>query len=362
MRSSVRPGPVLTDASATSAKEHLSGGRRAAGSLALGCSTGPRRWEVPAIADITLTTVTRTQGANLALKEGAISLPGYVLRFEEVPVLVHGFRRMVRDLAFDVCEMAITTYLCAREHGVAFTAIPVFLVRGFHHDAIVVNTDAKIATPRSLEGRTVGVNRGYTVTTGVWARAILQEEHGVDLRAVTWARSGDEHVASYEPPANVIDLDGVRPLEDLVATGTLPAAVGMPMDHPNVAPLIPDPFEAGFRSLATRGFYPINHLVVVRDDVLAADPGLAVALFEAFSEAKAAYVRGLRMRPVDPEVADERLHLRVMQVMDDPLPYGVKPNRRMIDELIRHAVTQGILREAPEPEDVFHEETRELVG
>ena len=72
--------------------------------------------------------------------------------------------------------MAITTYICARAHGKRFTALPIFPMRAFHHGAIVCNTKAGIQSPKDLEGRKVGVNRGYTVTTGVWARGILQHQ------------------------------------------------------------------------------------------------------------------------------------------------------------------------------------------
>ena len=105
----------------------------------------------------------------------------FEFEFEEVDPLIAAFRRMVRGNEFDICEMAITTYICAKAHGKPMTAVPIFLVRAFHHGAILVNTKAGIRTPKDLEGRKVGVNRGYTVTTGVWARSILQEEHGVDL-------------------------------------------------------------------------------------------------------------------------------------------------------------------------------------
>ena len=101
--------------------------------------------------------------------------------FEEVDPIIAAFRRMVRGNEFDICEMAITTYICAKEHGKPMTAMPVFLVRAFHHGAILANTKAGLRTPKDLEGKKVGVNRGYTVTTGVWARGILQDEHGVDL-------------------------------------------------------------------------------------------------------------------------------------------------------------------------------------
>ena len=86
--------------------------------------------------------------------------------FEDVPVIIKAFRRMVRGLEFDISEMAITTYLTAKAHGKPFTAIPVFPMRAFHHGAILYNTRSGIRTPKDLEGKKVGVNRGYTVTTG----------------------------------------------------------------------------------------------------------------------------------------------------------------------------------------------------
>ncbi|HEV8686363.1 MAG TPA: hypothetical protein VGQ84_03745, partial [Gaiellaceae bacterium] len=86
-----------------------------------------------------LKTVTRTQGNNAALKDGTVTPSGFTFEFEEVDPLIRAFRRMVRKREYDVCEMAITTYLCAKEHGKRFTALPIFLVRGFHHGAIVAN-------------------------------------------------------------------------------------------------------------------------------------------------------------------------------------------------------------------------------
>lgn len=179
-----------------------------------------------------LRTVTRTSGANAALKDGTVTPRGCAFDFEEIPVLVQGFRRMVRSLEFDVSEMALTTYLVARAHGVRFTALPIFLVRGFHHGAIQVAAGSDIRQPKDLEGRRVGVNRGYTVTTGVWARAILREEYGVDLDSVTWVLSGDEHVAEYRPPANVVPVEPGRTLEELLRSGELAAVIGRTWTHP----------------------------------------------------------------------------------------------------------------------------------
>src|SRR5215475_12137566 len=191
------------------------------------------------MAELTLKTVTRTQGNNQALKDGTVKPKTFAFDFVEVPVLIDGFRRMVRGNEFDICEMAITTYICAKAHGKPMTAVPVFLVRAFHHGAILANTKAGIRSPKDLEGKRVGVNRGYTVTTGVWARGVLQEEHGVDLGKVTWVLSGDEHVAEYRPPANVVPIDPGKKMEDMLASGELVAAIGADVNSPDVKPLIP---------------------------------------------------------------------------------------------------------------------------
>jgi 4,5-dihydroxyphthalate decarboxylase len=315
------------------------------------------------MTDLHLRTVIRTQGNNQALEDGIVTPRGVVLEFEEVAVLVHAFRRMVRELAYDVCEMALTTYVCAREHGKRFTALPVFLVRRLHHGAIVYNVTSGIQTPKDLEGRRVGVNRGYTVTGGVWARSILQEEHGVDLSRVTWVTSGDEHVAEYRPPPNVVPLEPGRDLAEMVATGELAAAINIAVDHPDVAPLIPDATEAGFAALRERGFYPINHLVVVRDDLLDAHPDLATILFAAFAEAKNRYVERLRSNAIAAPTPADALHERVMQVTGgDPLPYGIQPSRAVLETLIRHAVDQRILERPVSVESLFPESTHGLIA
>ena len=313
------------------------------------------------MAEITLTAVTRTQGSTQALKDGSVTPARAALRFEEVPVLPQAFRRMVRSLEFDVSEMAFTTYLCAKAHGKPFTALPIFLVRGFHHGAIVHRAADGEVDPKQLEGREVGVNRGYTVTTGVWARGILADEHGVDLSRVTWVLSGDEHVAEYRPPRNVVPVEPGKDVPEMVATGELAAGIGVAAGHPGVVPLIPDAAEAGFAALRERGLYPINHLVVVRDDLLAAHPDLAPDLFAAYAEAKNRYVARLRDGAVtDPGPAD-RMYQRVMEITGaDPLPYGIAPNRAMIDELIRHAVAQQILDKPVTAEQLFPESTYDL--
>jgi 4,5-dihydroxyphthalate decarboxylase len=308
-------------------------------------------------------TVTRTQGNNRALKEGAVKPRTFEFDFIEVDPLIDAFRRMVRGLEFDISEMALTTYLAAREHGKRFTALPIFLVRAFHHGAIVVNTKSGIRSPKDLEGKRVGVARGYTVTTGVWARSVLQHEHGVDLSKVTWVLSGDEHVAEFRPPANVVPLEKGRKMADLVISGELPAAINVDVDHPDVKPLIANPKEAGFAALRARGHYPINHTVVVKDELLAAHPDLAGDVFEAFAQSKRRYVERLKNREIEKPTAMDELHRRVMEITGkDPLPYGIEPNRGPLEELIASAKEQGIISRKFAVEELFPAAARTLVG
>jgi 4,5-dihydroxyphthalate decarboxylase len=311
---------------------------------------------------VKLTAVTRTQGNNRALKDGTVKPKTFEFAFEEVDPLIAAFRRMVRGLEFDICEMAITTYICAKAHGKRMTAVPVFLVRAFHHGAILVNTKAGIAKPKDLEGRRVGVNRGYTVTTGVWARSILQDEHGVDLSKITWVLSGDEHVAEYRPPANVVPIEAGKKMGDMLASGELAAAIGVEATSPDVKPLIPNALEAGLAALRRNGHYPINHLVVIKDELIASHPDLAAGVFDAFAQAKRVYLERLKAGQIEKPTEVDEVHKRVMAIAGDPLPYGIVPNRKVIDTLIGHALTQGIITKSVTAEELFAPSTRGLTA
>jgi 4,5-dihydroxyphthalate decarboxylase len=297
-----------------------------------------------------------------ALKDGTVVPRTFAFDFEDVPVIIQAFRRMVRGLEFDISEMAITTYLTARAHGKKFTAIPVFPMRAFHHGAILYNTKSDVRAPRDLEGRRVGVNRGYTVTTGLWARSILQHEYGVDLKKITWVLSGDEHVAEYRPPSNVVPIAEGRTLEEMLLSGEIAAANGVQTDSPIIKPLIQNAKQAGLAGLRTGGLYPINHTVVVKDDLLAAHPGLAADLFDAFVRAKKVYVDRLRSGAIAEPTAADKTFASVMEITGDPLPYGVAPNRREIEAVIQYSVEQGILPKPFAIEDVFAKGTLDLVG
>jgi 4,5-dihydroxyphthalate decarboxylase len=315
------------------------------------------------MAGLKLQTVTRTQGNNAALKDGTVKPRTFEFDFVEVDPLIAAFRRMVRGLEFDICEMAITTYICAKAYGKKFTAVPVFLVRAFHHGAILYNTKSGVKSPKDLEGKKVGVNRGYTVTTGVWARGVLASEYGVDLNKITWVLSGDEHVAEYRPPSNVVPIEPGKKMEDMLVSGELVAAIGVDkIDNPDVKPLIPNALEAGLNALRSRGHYPINHTIVIKDELLEKHPELAPDVFNAFAESKRLYVEKLKAGKIEKPDAFDNMHKRVAEIIGDPLPYGIEPNRKVIEELMGHALSQKIITQPMSIDELFATNTRGLVA
>ena len=152
-------------------------------------------------------------------------------------------------------------------------------------------------------------------------------------------------------------------MADMLASGELAAAIGVDVDHPDVKPLIPDAKDAGFEALRQRGHYPINHTVVVKDELLNAHPDLAVDTFNAFAEAKRLYVERLKSGKVEKPTAVDDMHRRVMEITGgDPLPYGIAPNRKMLEELIQSTVEQGIMVRRVDVEELFPSNTHALVG
>jgi 4,5-dihydroxyphthalate decarboxylase len=305
-----------------------------------------------------LKTAIATHPYTKGLKDGTVSVPGIQFEHVEISPIIGAFRRMCRTLEFDVCEMAITTYLAAKAHDKPFTAVPIFVMRQFHHSPIVYNTRSGVKSPKDLEGKKVGV-RAYTVTTGVWARGILATEYGVDLDKIAWVVVDEEHVQEYRKPASVLECPGKNLAEMLVA-GELAAAIGIgKVDSPDVRPLIADAAAAEAAWYRKTGIYPINHTVVVKDTLLQSEPSLAQRLFAGFEAAKAQFLKQLSEGselPADAAVLAKRRSI----VGDDPLPNGLSRNRKALEAIIRFAHEQKILPRLVKPEEMFAADTLNL--
>lgn len=314
--------------------------------------------KMPLGEPVHLKTFVSSYGHTAALRNGTVTVPGVTFEFANVSPMIAAYRSMVRDLAFDVCELAPTTYLVAKAFGAPFTALPVFLNRMFHFGDIQCRTEARIAAPAGLAGRRVGV-RAYTVTSGVWMRGILQHEFGVLPESITWVTDDEEHVREFRPPPNVVAAPAGRSLVDLLDAGEIEAAFGgnagvgragapragweRPKVVADVVPLFPDAGERDRAWYVHRGIYPIHGVVVVKDDLLAADPTLAQRLYAAFVRAKEAFLPGL----------DAKWTALRDVVGRDPLPYGIAANRVSLDALIAFSHEQGLIPTRWEPEDVF---------
>jgi 4,5-dihydroxyphthalate decarboxylase len=310
------------------------------------------------VPDINLKIAVASYGHTAALKDGSVRIEGVAPDFVEVAPIVAAYRRMVRDLAFDVCEMAPTTYLIARAIGAPFVGLPIFLMRRFHHSGFVVRPDAGIREPRELEGKRVGV-RAYSVTTGVWTRGIFVNEYGLDSGKVTWVVDDEEHVTSLKLPPNVIHAPRGRSLAGMMASGELqagftgnagigragPPVAGWeqsgPSDAASYPELISDAAKAEAVWFARTGIYPIHGMVVVKTEVLARHPRIARSLFNAFLEAKNAYLR--RLIGGEADAPDDRRYRALSALVGDPLPYGLAANRASIEALATYALQQRLL-------------------
>jgi 4,5-dihydroxyphthalate decarboxylase len=299
-----------------------------------------------------LKTALGNYGLTKPLKDGTVVPKRFTPVYPAIQEIVPEMRRMCRALEYDICEMAFTTYLCARAAGLPFTAVPVFVTRNFHHWAISINAKSDIRTPKDLEGRVVGVNRGYTVTTGLWARGILQSEYGVDLDKVTFVPTDDEHVAEFAAPANVDYSHRGKPMRDLLLNGVVDAAIGeIGIEAPEIRPLIPDARNAAFDYFRRTGIYPINHGLVVKNSLLKEAPWIAGELAGAFDAAKAIYLKNLdgsgSISSWDKAAIDNA------KVVGDPFPFGIEKNRKALEAITEFALDQKMVPRRFSVEELF---------
>jgi len=307
-----------------------------------------------------------TYGHTKDVKSGAIAIAGVEPEFVEVEPIIGAFRRMVRDVEFDVCEMAPTTYMIARALGAPFIALPIFLMRRFHHGGFVVRPESGIRSPKDLEGKKVGV-RAYSVTTGVWTRGIFVNEYGLDSSKVTWVVDDEEHVTSLQLPPNVVHAPDGRSLASMMADGELQAAFSGPAGIGRAGPptgawetpasavtypeLIPNVAEVEAQWFRRTGIYPIHGLIVVKTDVLAQHPFVAKSLFDAFLAAKDAYVA--RLKAGDGDDANSVKYRQLMPLVGDPLPYGLTANMPSIEAMLTYGLQQKLIPSRMPLDQVF---------
>jgi 4,5-dihydroxyphthalate decarboxylase len=237
------------------------------------------------------------------------------------------FKRVVRNLEFDVAEMAIMTFLVAKAYDKPYRLLPFVVVARYQHPYLVFSSEKHPdLKPKQLEGKRVGV-RSYSVTTGAWIRGILMEDHGVDITKVQWVTFEEAHVAEFQDPPSVQRAPAGKSIDAMLLAGELDAAIlgALPTD-PRLKPVIPDPEAAGRRWGEEHGAIQLNHLVGVKRSV---------------SKAQADEVYGLL--------------LESKQAAGNPplLPHGLEANRRNLAVAIDCAWKQNMIPRRYTVEELF---------
>lgn len=234
-----------------------------------------------------LTAVVDDYPHTQGLLTGRIRDDGVQLDFERISPVRHAFAPMVERRAFDVSEMALATYVQARSVGRPITLLPVTLLARFQHPFLLQTARRRVASPRGLEGRRVGLT-SYAQTTGVWMRGILSRQFGVDLSSIEWITLEDTHVSGFERPDNVVLAPEGSSMARMLDAGEIDAAV-VSYDLagvPDIEPVFHDLESATRTWYEQTGVLQINHMVCVRSDLVTEAPQAVTALLDLFQRAR----------------------------------------------------------------------------
>jgi 4,5-dihydroxyphthalate decarboxylase len=277
-----------------------------------------------------------------ALRRGELASPGIEFDFADVPQVANAFKRTVRDLEFDVSELAIVTYLMARAHGKPYVLLPAVVLGRFQHPFIVYNSARGELRPRDLRGRRVGI-RSYSVTTSMWIRGILANDFGVDIDAVRWVTFEEPHVAEFKDPPSVERAPAGRDLLEMLLNGDVDAAVlrDTHLADPRLKRLIPDPDQAARDWHARNRAIQVNHMVVVRESLSKSSPDVVREVYRLLDEAKGGMPA---LAPGAPDMT----------------PIGLETNRRNLEIAIEYVYQQRLIPKRFTVDELFDDVTRNL--
>ena len=232
-----------------------------------------------------LRTLLGDHACTAALKDGSIKSDLVEFDFVDYKPTNKGFKPMVREGAFDVSEMAIVTYLMAKNFNKPMVLLPDVVMARFQHGHAFYNVKRGTLTPTDLAGKRVGI-RSFTTTTGAWLRGILANDYGVDLNAIDWVTFEDAHVAEFEDHTRRAPAG--KQIVQMLLDGELDAILGEKVEHPDLKPLFADVKAEEARWFAKHGVKPINHMVVVSQELSDRHPEIVREVHRMLSAAAAA--------------------------------------------------------------------------
>ncbi|MEZ2127743.1 MULTISPECIES: ABC transporter substrate-binding protein [unclassified Sinorhizobium] len=287
------------------------------------------------------TLLAEKNASTRSLTSGAVKSDLVIFDFDAPELIHHGFKPMVREGKFDWGELAIVTFLQAKFYGKPLVLLPAVIGGRFQHNCVAYNSAFGTLRPADLNGKRIGV-RSYTQTTGVWIRGILQNEYGVDPASVHWITFEDAHLGEYKEPANVVVAPKGMKLKDMLFAGEVDAAMigsDMPKDD-RIKTVIPDPKKDALAWHARTGVIPMNHMVVVREELSRRRPDVVREIYRMLLES-----RDLDTQPVD------GLQMR---------PFGVEALRPSLEMIIDYAFQQKVIGRRLSVDELFDDTTRKL--
>src|SRR6195256_4799703 len=199
-----------------------------------------------------------------ALRNGTVKSDAIAFDFADYAPAHKGFKPMVREAAFDVSELAIVTFLMAKSFGKPMVLLPNGVVARSQHGYALYNAKRGTLKPADLNGKRVGI-RSFTTTTGAWLRGILANDYGVDLNSIDWGTFEDAHVAEFRDTTKRAPAG--KQIVQMLVDGELDAVLGEKSEHANLKPLFADVAAEEKAWSAKHKIVPINHMVVVKQDL-----------------------------------------------------------------------------------------------
>ena len=286
--------------------------------------------------------------------EGQVRVQGVDVDLHPAPSVNENTLAML-DLEFDVGEMSMATFIRARYEGLPLVALPLFTGRRFIHPAFVFSPRAGLSDPAEMRGKRIGLPQ-FWMTSSVWGRFLLRQEYGVSVRDASWVTFRPERTARLAFPDGVeVRYESQRTPVEMLASGELDAAVGATGrgEQAGVVPAFPDLGMAERAYYARLPVFPIMHMIVMNERLLREAPELPASLCQAFEEAKRT---GMSSTPPD---APERIVVggSARETEDllgnDPWPYGIAPNRHVVESLLEDVVDQGLVDRLMTVEELF---------
>jgi len=269
--------------------------------------------------------------------------------------------RFLNGGEFDVAELSASSYLAARDKELPFHAIPVFLHRRFRHGFMFINTSKGIRKPADLRGRKIGVKTMMT-TAVLWMRGILQSEYGVPLNSIDWVAEIEDDI-KVALPADIkySCLPNDKSVETMLAEGDVDAVFHSDLikpfvaRDPRVARLFPDHKTEEMAYFRRTGIFPIMHVLGLRKSLADEHPWIAVNLFKAFNQAKAAAMKRMANPRIVPLAWYRNAWEEQEQVLGaDPWEYGLtEKNRENLKTLVGYSLEQGLIKKRPTLEELF---------